>query len=72
MIDNLLMLIIVEQVKQIDQLQSELDQEKALKETYLTCYKAKHGDIDGELFKLKQTLNKIKEIIKISEVENES
>ena len=51
-----------ELTKQLDQLKVELEQEKALKETYLTCYKAKHGDIDGELFKLKQTLIEIKEI----------
>ena len=72
MIDNLIMLIIGEQAKQIDQLQAELEQEKALKETYLACYKAKHEDIDGELFKLKQTLAKIKDILEISEVEYES
>ena len=48
--------------QECDQLKVELEQEKALKETYLTCYKAKHGDIDGELFKLKQTLTEIKEI----------
>lgn len=52
-----------ELTKQLDQLKVELEQEKALKETYLTCYKAKHGDIDGELFKLKQTLIEIKELI---------
>ena len=49
---------------QLDQLKVELDQEKALKETYLTCYKAKHEDIEGVLFKLKQTLAEIKEIVK--------
>ena len=48
--------------QQLDQLKAELEQEKALKETYLACYKAKHEDIDGELFKLKQTLTKIKAI----------
>ena len=42
--------------------EQECEQEKALKETYLACYKAKHGDITGELFKLKQTLTEIKEI----------
>ena len=50
--------------QECDQLKVELEQEKALKETYLTCYKAKHGDIDGELFKLKQTIIEIKEIAK--------
>lgn len=49
-------------VDELDQLKAELEQEKALKETYLTCYKAKHEDIEGELFKLKQTIVKIKEI----------
>lgn len=46
--------------KQLDQLKVELEQEKALKETYLVCYKAKHEDIEGALFKLKQTLAEIK------------
>ena len=50
--------------QECDQLKAELEQEKALKETYLTCYKAKHEDIDGELFKLKQTLTEIKEVAK--------
>ena len=50
--------------KQIDQLKAEIEQEKALKETYLACYKAKHEDIEGTLFKLKQTLTEIKEIAK--------
>ena len=54
-----------ELTKQLDQLKVELEQEKALKETYLTCYKAKHGDIDGELFKLKQTLTEIKPILEL-------
>lgn len=47
-------------LEQFDQLKVELEQEKALKETYLTCYKAKHEDIEGALFKLKQTLAEIK------------
>ena len=49
-------------LEQLNQLKVELEQEKALKETYLTCYKAKHEDIEGALFKLKQTLAEIKEI----------
>ena len=48
--------------EQLDQLKTELEQEKALKETYLACYKAKHEDIEGELFKLSKTLTEIKEI----------
>ncbi len=43
-------------------LKEELEQEKALKETYLACYKAKHNDIEGKLFKLTQILTDIKEI----------
>ena len=50
--------------RQLDQLKKELEKEKALKETYLTCYKAKHEDINGELFKLKQTLTEIREVAK--------
>lgn len=63
--------------KKLDQLKAELEQEKALKETYLACYKAKHEDIKGALFKLKQALQEIKEIIqeeiecKIYEVEHD-
>lgn len=43
--------------------EQECEQEKALKETYFTCYKAKHGDITGKLFKRKQTLIDIKGIV---------
>ena len=50
--------------KECDQLKAEIEQEKALKETYLACYRAKHEDIEGTLFKLKQTLTEIKEIAK--------
>lgn len=46
-----------------NKLKEQLEQTEALKETYLTCYKAKHEDINGELFKLKQILNDIKEIV---------
>ena len=46
----------------LDQLKAELEQETALKETYLACYKAKHDDIKGIFFKYKQTLTEIKEI----------
>ena len=59
-----IVLCVKELLQQIDQLKVELEQEKALKETYLTCYKAKHEDIEGVLFKLKQTLADIKEIVK--------
>lgn len=40
--------------QQLNQLKAELEQEKALKETYLACYKTKHEDIEGELFKLRE------------------
>lgn len=45
-------------------LKFELEQQKALTETYEVCYRAKHNDIDGKLFKYKQTLNKIEKYIK--------
>lgn len=51
------------QCDELGQLKAELEQEKALKETYLACYKAKHEDIESALFKLKQTLTEIKEIV---------
>ena len=47
--------------QECDQLKVELEQEKALKETYLTCYKAKYGDIEGKLFKLKAENEELKE-----------
>ena len=59
-----IVLCVKEFLQQIDQFKMELEQEKALKETYLTCYKAKHEDIEGALFKLKQTIAEIKEITK--------
>ena len=51
-----------ELTEKLEAKERECEQEKALKETYLACYKAKHGDITGKLFKLKQILAKIKEI----------
>lgn len=60
-------------VVQLDQLEAELKQEKTLKEMYFTYYKAKHGDIKGEFFKLKaenkelsKELERIHEDIKLS------
>lgn len=47
-------------IDELDQLKVELEQEKALKETYFTCYKAKHGDITGKLSKLQNKLDLIK------------
>ena len=50
--------------QQLDQLKAELEQEKALKETYLACYKAKHEDIEGTLFKLRAENEELKSEIK--------
>ena len=47
--------------KIIDNLNAELEQEKDLKEMYFTYYKAKHSDIKGEFFKLKEENKKLKE-----------
>ena len=46
--------------------EQECEQEKALKETYLTCYKAKHEDIKCELFKLRAEKEEIKKYLGIS------
>ena len=51
----------------IEELREQLEQEKTLKEMYFTYYKAKHGDIKGEFFKLKQALAEIKEIAEIKQ-----
>ena len=48
--------------KQLQQLKKENEQLKALKDTYLTCYKAKHNDIEGKIFKYKNALEEIREI----------
>ena len=57
-------------VEQLDQLEAKLKQEKALKEVYFTCYKAKHEDIKGEFFKLKQTLAEIKDFVENEMIPN--
>ena len=44
------------------ELKAENEQLKALCDTYKTCYQAKHNDIDGKLFKYRQTLQEIKDI----------
>ena len=54
--------IIRELEQQLKRAEAELEQETALKETYLACYKTKHEDIEGKLFKLSKTLTEIKEI----------
>jgi chromosome segregation ATPase len=52
-----------EEGKEINaELKAELEQEKALKETYLACYKAKHEDIEGELFNLKADNDELKDL----------
>ena len=60
---------IKEQRDIIDQLKVELEQQKALKQTYLTCYKTKHGDVKNKLFKYeiyKQALQEIKNLTLIA------
>lgn len=54
-----------ELTEKLEAKEQECEQEKALKETYLACYKAKHGDITGKLFKYKQTLAEIKPILEL-------
>lgn len=49
----------------LEELRKQLEQEKTLKEMYFTYYKAKHGDIKGELFKLKAENNELKETLKV-------
>jgi predicted nuclease with TOPRIM domain len=44
------------------ELKAENEQLKALCDTYKTCYRAKHNDIDGKLFKYRQTLQEIRTI----------
>lgn len=45
-----------------EELKAENEQLKALCDTYKTCYQAKHNDIDGKLFKYRQTLQEIRTI----------
>ena len=46
------------------QLQAENERLKALCNTYLTCYKAKHNDIEGNLFSYHKALEEMREIVK--------
>lgn len=48
--------------KEIEELRKQLEQERTLKEMYLTYYKAKHSDIKGEFFRYRKALAEIKEI----------
>ena len=53
-------------VVELDQLKEEIEKEKALKQTYLACYKTKHRDVKGELFKyekFRQALQETREIV---------
>ena len=43
------------------ELKAELEQEKALKETYFTYYRAKHDDVKGTFFQLKAECERLKE-----------
>ena len=45
------------------ELKAENERLEALCDTYKTCYQAKHNDIDGKLFKYRQTLQEVKRIL---------
>jgi hypothetical protein len=49
-------------IKENAELKAEKEKLKALCDTYKTCYQAKHNDIDGKLFKYRQTLQEIRTI----------
>lgn len=62
-----IVLCVKELMQQFSELKEKLEKERALKQTYLTCYKTKHGDVKGKLFKYetyKQALQEIEEILK--------
>ena len=62
-----IVLCIKELMQQLDQLKEEVEKQRVLKQTYLACYKTKHGDVKGKLFKYeryKEALQNIKEIAK--------
>lgn len=61
-----IVLCVKELMQQLDRLKEEVEKQRALKQTYLTCYKTKHGDVKGKLFKYeryKEALQNIKEIV---------
>ena len=69
-----IVLCIKELMQQLDQLKEEVEKQRALKQTYLACYKTKHGDVKGKLFKYeryKEALQNIKRIIEVNKVELE-
>ena len=60
-----IVLCVKELMQQFSELKEKLEKERALKQTYLTCYKTKHGDVKGKLFKYetyKQSLQGIWDI----------
>lgn len=69
-----IVLCVKELMQQLNQLKEEVEKQKALKQTYLACYKTKHGDVKGKLFKYeryKEALQNIKRIIEVNKVELE-
>ena len=54
--------------KQNKKLEKENEQLKELKNVYLTCYKEKHSDIKGELFKLRKENERLKERVRTEEL----
>lgn len=69
-----IVLCVKELMQQFSELKEKLEKERALKQTYLTCYKTKHGDVKGKLFKYeryKEVLQNIKRIIETNKVELE-
>ena len=60
-----IVLCVKELMQQFSEIKEKLEKERALKQTYLTCYKTKHGDVKGKLFKYetyKQSLQDIWDI----------
>lgn len=56
--------------KKIVRLKKANDRLTAQKEAYLTCYKAKHGDIKARLFRLEEENEKLKHMVKDLEQED--
>lgn len=46
---------------ELDELKQENEQLKALCDTYFTCYRAKHNDIEGNLFSYRKALEEIRD-----------
>ena len=47
--------------QECEELKKQLEQQKALTETYKACYRAKHNDAKDELIRLKQEVKELKE-----------